>query len=173
MRSNWLALAVSAFTLIAVASCGDDDNPPVNDAGPGMDAGVSDASVPVDAGSTPVDARVDAAAPTCAALGDVCTGLPCCDPNVCTDRVVTSLCTVPVTDGGMCSPEGTPCFFGTACCPGTICVPGMGGLMCSVEGGFDASVMCGGLGAPCDLMICCPGLVCAPRGPGMFCLDRA
>lgn len=43
MRSNPLALAVSALTLIAVASCGDDDTTPGNDAGTAMDSGVADA----------------------------------------------------------------------------------------------------------------------------------
>ena len=173
MRSS-LPLVLSALSLIAVASCGDDDNPPGNDAGPGMDAG-SDGSIPVDAGVPPADTSValDAPAPTCANLGDVCTSLPCCGSNVCRDRGLTMLCEVALTDGGMCSAEGSPCFLGTACCPGTICAPGGGGLMCLVEGGLDASMMCGPIGAPCDTTICCPGLVCAMRGGSMFCLDRA
>lgn len=176
MRSNSLALAVSAFTLIAVAGCGDDDNPPGNDAGPGMDAGVGDAGVaPVDTGVAPVDTgAVDALAPTCANVGDVCTTLACCAPNVCVDRFVTSICQTDVPDGGMCMAEGASCSLGSVCCPGTICLPsGVGGFRCSVETGLDAAMACGGLGAPCDAMFCCPGLVCAPRGPGMFCLDRA
>lgn len=176
MRANLLAFAVAAFTVVAAASCGDGDTTPGNDAGLGMDSGVvTDGGVPpVDTGTPPGDAHIDAITATCSNVGDVCTDLACCAPSVCVDHVITSLCEVPVEDGGMCASEGSPCFLGTACCPGTFCMPGVAvGLICSVEGAPDAAITCGRLGSPCDLAICCPGLVCAMRGPGMFCLDRA
>lgn len=187
MRSILPALALSAAALIAVASCEDDGSP----AQPGKDAGgcigpcgrgIADVTPPSPdpvprppwAGDLwPPPVPVDAGpAPRCAMVGKPCVDLPCCAPTVCVDRIYTSLCE-PVSESERCSPEGAPCSLGVACCPGTLCAAGAYGLTCAVEGGPEVPGMCGGLGAPCEMMPCCPGLLCVPRESGTYCMDRA